>query len=94
MRVVLGLMRVGYCVYILLCRDGSYYTGYTQDLKRRLEQHLSGKGSRYTRMKKPERIVYTELFKTRSDAMRREREIKHLTRRDKVELISRRGSGT
>ena len=81
---------MGYYVYILLCQDGSYYTGYTQDLKKRLEQHLNGEGSRYTRMRKPERIVYVELFNSRSDAMKREREIKRLTRKEKVDLISRR----
>lgn len=83
---------MGYYVYVLLCRDGSYYTGYTQDLKNRLEQHLNGKGSKYTRMKKPERIVYMERFNTRSDAMKREKEIKRLTREEKSELINKKKS--
>ncbi len=78
-----------YYVYMLLCRDGSYYTGYTRDLKNRLEQHLRGKGSRYTSMKKPERIVYIESFKIRSDAMKREKEIKRLTHKEKSELINK-----
>ena len=77
-------------VYILICEDGSYYTGFTQDLKARLEKHLRGEGSRYTRMKRPERIVYVEWFKTRSEAMRREREIKRLTHKEKSLLISKR----
>jgi len=77
---------MGYYVYILLCRDGSYYTGYTQDLKNRLEQHLNGKGSKYTRMKRPQRIVYMEWLETRSDAMKREKEIKRLKHKEKFDL--------
>lgn len=84
---------MAYYVYILLCRGGSYYTGHTQDLKKRLEQHLKGKGSRYTRMKKPERIVYVEWFKTRSEAMKREKEIKGLTHKEKSELINKKKQG-
>ena len=78
-----------YFVYILLCCDGSYYTGYTQDLKNRLKQHMSGNGSRYTRMKKSDRIVYTERFNNRLDAMKREKEIKRLRRCEKSALINR-----
>lgn len=78
---------MAYYVYILLCHDDSYYTGYTQDLKTRLEQHWAGTGSRYTRRKKPKRIVYMERFHTRSEAMRREREIKQLTHREKTALV-------
>jgi putative endonuclease len=77
-----------YYVYILLCHDGSYYTGYTHDLKSRLEQHRKGRGSRYTRMKKPKKIVYFEEFKSRSDAMVREREIKRLAHHEKTKMIS------
>jgi len=80
---------MGHYVYVLLCRDGSYYTGYTKDLRNRLKQHLSGKGSRYTRMKKPERIVYMERFNTRSDAMNREKEIKRLTHKEKSDLTNK-----
>ena len=72
-----------YCVYMLLCQDGSYYTGYTQNLVNRVKQHMSGKGSRYTRVKKPKEIVYIEESDTRSNAMRREREIKLLTHKEK-----------
>lgn len=82
---------MGYYVYILLCRDGSYYTGYTQDLNNRLEQHLSGKGSRYTRMRKAERMVYMERFEARTDAMKREKEIKCLTHKEKSELANEKG---
>lgn len=78
-----------YCVYMLLCQDGSYYTGYTQNLANRVKQHMSGKGSRYTRVKKPKEIVYIEEFDTRSNAMRREREIKLLTHKEKTDLINK-----
>ena len=74
---------------MLLCRDGSYYTGYTQDLTNRLEQHFNGRGSRYTRMRKPEKIVYTECFITRSDAMKREKKIKRLSHNEKSELVDK-----
>ena len=80
---------MAYCVYILLCQDGSYYTGYTKDLEKRFTQHLNGKGSRYTRMKKPKKVVYTETLGTRSEAMKREKEIKHLTRKHKIRLIDK-----
>lgn len=78
-----------YCVYMLLCRDGSYYTGYTQDLKNRLKQHLNGTGSRYTRMKRPEKIVYVEPFESRREAMRQEKKIKRLTHDEKSRLINK-----
>lgn len=81
---------MAYYVYILLCGDGSYYTGHTQDLRRRLEQHFKGVGSKYTRLKKPKQVVYMEWFKTRSEAMKREREIKQLTHKEKAELINTR----
>ena len=75
-----------YYVYILLCKDGSYYTGYARDMKSRLEQHRKGQGARYTRMHKPERVVYIEEFSSRSRAMERERRIKKLSHRKKQEL--------
>ncbi|RLI43929.1 GIY-YIG nuclease family protein [Candidatus Bathyarchaeota archaeon] len=77
-----------YHVYILLCKDGSYYTGYTKDLESRLEQHMLGKGARYTRMHKPEKLVYLEAFATRREAMIRERQIKRLTHDEKLKLAS------
>ena len=74
-------------------KNGSYYTGYTQDLQNRLKQHMNGKGSRYTRMKRSDRIVYTEKFNNRSDAMKREKEIKRLRRGEKSTLINRGNAG-
>ena len=78
-----------YYVYILLCKDGSYYTGYTHDLTTRIEQHFKGKGARYIRMKKFDKIVHMELFNSRSQAMIREKEIKRLTHKKKTELIDK-----
>jgi putative endonuclease len=74
-------------VYILQCCDGSYYTGYTNNLKERTHQHLNGTGAKYTKAHKPDRVAYVEHFETRSQAMRREREIKKLSHQNKLELI-------
>jgi len=77
-----------YYVYILLCKDGSYYTGYAKDVKRRVERHKKGQGARYTRMCEPEKIVYVEEFDSRSEAMKREREIKLLSHSKKQRLVN------
>lgn len=79
-----------YYVYILLCKDGSYYTGHTKDVESRVELHKQGKGGRYTRMHKPEKLVYVEQFETRYSAMRREREIKKLSHVEKEKLVRHR----
>ncbi len=75
-----------YYVYILACEDGSFYTGYTKDLERRVEQHRNGHGARYTRMHEPRNLVYVEEFGNRSEAMKREREIKSLGHNEKQQL--------
>ena len=75
-------------VYLLLCDDGSYYTGYTNNVASRLERHEKGYGARYTRMRKPKRLVYVEEFRTRADATRREQQIKALSHKEKHELVS------
>ena len=72
-----------WCVYMLLCDDNTIYTGITNDLKKRFENHISGKGAKYLRGRKPLEIVYTENFKNRSMATKREIEIKKLNRREK-----------
>jgi len=77
-----------YYVYLLLCDDGSYYTGYTNNVDSRLERHKKGHGARYTRMRKPKRIVYVEEFRTRDDATKREQQIKALSHKEKDELAS------
>ena len=75
-------------VYILQCHDGTLYTGYARDLKERLEKHSRGKGSRYVRSRRPFRLVYSEQVKTKSRAMKRESQIKSLTRTDKLRLVN------
>jgi putative endonuclease len=79
-------------VYILLCRDGSFYTGYTKNLDERTRLHESGKGARYTRIHKPKQVAYVELFDSRAKAMKREREIKKLSHQQKLNLINSRNT--
>lgn len=74
-------------VYILECADGTYYTGWTTCLGRRIEEHNSGKGAKYTRGRGPVKIVYHEAFETKEEAMSREYAIKKLTRKEKEFLI-------
>ena len=76
-----------WCVYMLLCDDNTIYTGITNDLKKRFENHILGKGAKYLRGRKPLEIVYTENFQNRSMATKREMEIKKLNRREKETLI-------
>jgi len=83
-----------YYVYILRCKDGSYYTGHAKDVEKRFEMHKNGRGARYTRMHEPEKLVYVEDFESRSEAMRRERKIKTLSHTKKQQLImENNGSG-
>ena len=77
-----------YYVYVLLCDDGSYYTGYTNNIASRYDSHKKGFGARYTRMRKPKRIVYVEECISRGDATKRERQLKKLSHREKDELAS------
>ncbi len=76
-------------VYIVMCADGTLYTGWTTDLERRVLEHNQGKkGSRYTRAKRPVRLVYSETFESRIAAMQREAQIKKLSRAQKLKLIA------
>ena len=74
-------------VYLLRCRDGSLYTGITNDLPKRLKVHAAGKASRYTRSRLPVTLAYTEPQPSRSRALKREAAIKKLSRRQKDILI-------
>ena len=73
--------------YILRCGDGSLYTGWTNDLKKRVAAHSAGKGGKYTRSRLPVELVYFEEYETKEDAMHREWVIKQLTRQQKLALI-------
>ena len=75
-------------LYILECRDGTLYTGITDDIPRRLEQHNSGKGAKYTRGRGPVTLRYREACGSHGDALRREIQIKRLTRQEKLKLIT------
>ena len=75
-------------VYMLRCKDNSIYTGITNDLKKRIETHLSGNGSKYLRGKLPLKLVYRESFQDRSTASKREIEIKKLNKKEKELLIN------
>ncbi len=74
-------------VYIVECRDNTLYTGYTNDPKRRIKEHNLGDGAKYTRGRGPVKLVYLEEFTDKSEAMKREYEIKQLSRSEKLELI-------
>ena len=79
---------MGWFVYMLRCGDGSLYTGYTDDVARRLAAHRSGKGAKYTRSRPPVALAYQEELPDKSAALRREAAIKRLTRRQKLALIA------
>lgn len=74
-------------VYMIQCRDGSYYTGWTTNLEKRLEEHNQGKGAKYTRGRGPVLLKYHEEFETKEEAMRREYLIKQMSRKEKGELL-------
>lgn len=74
-------------VYILKCGDGSFYTGWTNDLEKRFKCHCEGKGAKYTKGRGPLELVYFEEFEDKIDAMKREYAIKKLKRLDKEKLI-------
>ena len=74
-------------VYVLECADGTFYTGYTTDVERRVSEHDAGDGAKYTRGRTPVELVYTEEFASRSAAMSREYELKQLSRREKERVV-------
>ena len=77
----------GHWVYVLECADGTFYTGYTTDVERRVAEHDSGEGAKYTRGRTPVDLVHAEGFASRSAAMAREHEVKALSRRQKERLV-------
>jgi putative endonuclease len=74
--------------YILECKDGTYYTGWTNNLEKRLKNHNAGRGAKYTKARLPVCLIYYEEFQSKEDAMRREYEIKGMTRKAKFNLIT------
>lgn len=75
-------------VYILECSDHTFYTGWTTNLENRIHTHNQGMGAKYTRGRLPVKLVYYETFDDKSSALKKEYEIKHLTRKDKEKLIN------
>jgi putative endonuclease len=75
-------------VYIVECADGTLYTGWAFDAKARVKSHNAGRGSVYCKHRRPVRLVYSEEVPTRSDAQRRERVIKRMSRTRKLELVA------
>lgn len=82
-------MESSWKLYMLRCRDGSLYTGITTDVEKRVAAHNSGKGAKYTRSRKPVELVYQEECTDHSAALKRELEIKALTKEEKEKLIVR-----
>jgi len=76
-------------VYILECSDGSLYTGWTSNLEKRLERHNEGKASKYTRSKRPVVLKYFEVCEDKSEALKREAEIKKMKRAEKLSLLEK-----
>ena len=72
--------------YMLQCKDGTYYIGYTNDLKKRVKAHNEGKAAKYTKGRGPVELIYYEEYEEKSQAMRREWEMKRLSRSQKEEL--------
>lgn len=77
-----------YFCYILECADGTFYTGWSTDPRRREKQHNAGRGAAYTRMRRPVRLVYIEPVPSHADALRREQRIKAMPRLRKIKLIN------
>lgn len=77
-----------YYTYMLLIENGSLYCGYTDNVEKRFQKHISGKGAKYTRAHKPIKIVYSKEFCTKSEAMKEEARIKKLSHKEKLELIN------
>ena len=73
--------------YIVKCSDGTFYTGWTNDLTRRMEAHNQGRGAKYTKARRPVTLIYYETFETKEEAMKRKYAIKQLSRKEKEELI-------
>ena len=74
-------------IYMLRCSDGSLYTGWTNDLEKRVKTHNSGKGAKYTKSRLPVELVYFEEYNTKEEALRRECAVKKLSRNAKIRLF-------
>lgn len=75
-------------VYIVECSDGTFYTGWTTDVQKRIQRHNQGKGAKYTRWRHPVKLIYIEEFETKKEATKREYEIKQLSKKEKIKLVN------
>ena len=75
-------------IYIVKCNDGSLYTGYAKNVEQRVAKNNNGQGAKYTKIRRPVKLVYQETFDNKSDALKREYEIKTYSRAKKLKLIS------
>lgn len=80
-------MEKKYYTYVLLTKNNTLYCGYTDDVEKRFEAHLAGKGAKYTRANKPVKIIYTACFDSKIEAQQEERKIKKMKREQKLEYI-------
>jgi predicted GIY-YIG superfamily endonuclease len=87
-----GPRKPPWCLYLLECGDGSFYTGITNHLPRRLERHQQGKASRYTRSRLPVKLLYQEACRNHSHALKREWAVKSLSRTEKEILLKKKCS--
>ncbi len=78
--------------YMVRCRDGSLYTGWTTDIEKRVKAHNEGKGAKYTHSRRPVRLAYYEAFETKEEAMQREYAIKHMNKAAKEKLVKENGN--
>lgn len=85
-KMVIKMEKVNY-TYIVKCKDGTLYTGWTNNLEKRIEDHNAGKGAKYTKSRRPVELVYYEFYETKKEAMRREYVIKRMSRSEKIKLI-------
>jgi len=83
----------GHHVYVVECSDGTYYTGYTTNVERRVAEHNDGTGAKYTRGRRPVELVHVESFDSQSEAMQREHAIKQLRRGKKETVVQNGGAG-
>lgn len=80
-----------YYMYVLLCSDGSFYGGFTNEVHKRVQTHNQGKGAKYTRTRRPVTLLYSEEFDTKSEALRAEYAFKHQSRSQKEKFLMKHG---
>ncbi len=85
-------MEMNHHFYVVKCKDGSFYAGYTNNLEKRMNLHNAGKGAKYTKARRPVTLIYNESFQTKQEAMRAEYAFKQFPRKKKVEYLRKRGA--